>query len=422
MTVAVGQRPTRKLTASAVGTCMGAAPLGIGALYEFPMVHLAEEAAVDVILVGDSLGMVVLGHNSMVPVALDATGRHTRAVVRGAPKIHVIADMPFLTNHVDDGGTSEGGGRLIQEEGADPVKLEGRRTVVRRIRAPVDAGIPVCAHGGVTPEGGGALGVLRVEGAAAGRAPHVSEDAEAVAEAEADALILEAITAEPAVPVSERVSMPTIGIGAGANRDGQELLTDDLVRIEERFAPQFVKRSVDLAGVMRGAYAYAEGVRQPAPGAGAYLPSRSRGGPGSRRDAKRMGQGAPPAVTVVAEQREALDGQVPGLVPLAGAIHEGHASLTSGSAAENSATVVTVFVNPAQFADPDAFARYPKSLELHTTGTSIHGATSFFSPAVEKMDPTEPISGARSPVAAEVDGMRLIDNFELVSGVAGWAS
>jgi hypothetical protein len=243
-----------------------------------------------------------------------------------------------------------------------------------------------------------------------------------VAEAGADALILEAITAEPAAPVSERVSMPTIGIGDGANRDGQELLTDDLVRIGERFAPRFVKRSVDLAGAMRGAYAYAEGVRQRAPGAGAYLPSRSRGGPGSRRDAKRMGQGAPPAVTAVAEQREALDGQVPGLVPSVGAIHEGHASLTSGSAAENSATVVTVFVNPAQFADPDAFARYPKSLELHTTGTRIHGATSFFSPAVEKMDPTELIAVARSPVAAEVDGMRLIDNFELVSGVAGWAS
>ena len=269
MTAATGERPKRKLTVPGVRARKGATPLVMVALYDFSMARLAEAAGIDIILVGDSLGMVVLGHASTVPVTLDDIVRHTQAVVRGAPHTHVVADMPFLTYHVDDGRTVENAGRLIQEGGADAVKLEGGRTVAHRIRVLTDAGIPVCGHVGLTPQSAGALGGYKVQGATEAGARQVLEDAAAVAEAGAYALVLEAIPAEVAALVTERVAVPTIGIGAGAACDGQVLVAHDLLGLEERFAPRFAKRYAELAGVMRGAFAaYAEEVRQgafPAP-------------------------------------------------------------------------------------------------------------------------------------------------------------
>ncbi|MBA3415162.1 MAG: 3-methyl-2-oxobutanoate hydroxymethyltransferase [Chloroflexia bacterium] len=275
MTAAAGEqpgpkpKPRRKLTVPGVRAHKGATPLVMVALYDFSTARLAEAAGVDMILVGDSLGMVLLGHASTVPVTLDDIVRHTQAVVRGAPKTHVVADLPFLTYHIDDGRTVENAGRLIQEGGADAVKLEGGRVVARRVRALTDAGIPVCGHVGLTPQSAGALGGFKVQGATEAGARHVLADAEAVAEAGAYALVLEAIPAELGALVTERVDLPTIGIGAGPDCDGQVLLAHDLLGLEERFAPRFVKRYADLAGITRSAFAaYAEEVRQrtfPAP-------------------------------------------------------------------------------------------------------------------------------------------------------------
>ncbi len=262
MTAARAERPRRKLTVPGVRANKGTSPLVMVALYDFSMARLAEEAGVDMLLVGDSLGMVVLGLASTVPVTLDDIVRHTQAVVRGAPKTHVVADMPFLTYHVDDGRTIENAGRLIQEGGADAVKLEGGRTIARRIRLLVDAGIPVCAHIGLTPQSAGALGGYKVQGATDAGARQVLDDAEAVAEAGAYAMVLEAIPAEIGALVTERVSVPTIGIGAGPACDGQVLVAHDLLGLEERFAPRFVKRYVELAGVVRDAFSeYAGEVR-----------------------------------------------------------------------------------------------------------------------------------------------------------------
>jgi len=262
MTAATDERRRRKLTVPAIRGRKGATPLVMVALYDFPTARLAEAAGIDLILVGDSLGMVHLGHASTVPVTLDDIVRHAQAVVRGAPNTHVVADMPFLTYHVDDGRTIENAGRLIQEGGADAVKLEGGRRVAGRIRALTDAGIPVCAHVGLTPQSAGALGGFKTQATTAEGAREVLSDAEAVAEAGAYAMVLEAIPAEVATLVTERVPVPTIGIGAGAGCDGQVLVAHDLLGLEDRFQPRFVKRYAMLAETVRDAFAtYADEVR-----------------------------------------------------------------------------------------------------------------------------------------------------------------
>ena len=262
MGAATSERQGRKLTVPGIRSRKGTTPLVMVALYDFPMARLAEEAGVDLILVGDSLGMVHLGHASTVPVTLDDILRHTQAVVRGAPHTHLIADMPFLTYHVDDGRTIENAGRLIQEGGADAVKLEGGRRVAGRIRALTDAGIPVCAHVGLTPQSAGALGGFKAQGTTVEGAREVIADAEAVAEAGAYAMVVEAIPAEVAAVLSQRVPVPTIGIGAGGGCDGQVLVAHDLLGLEDRFQPRFVKRYAHLADATRGAFAaYADEVR-----------------------------------------------------------------------------------------------------------------------------------------------------------------
>lgn len=256
------ERPRRKLTVPTVRDRKGGPPLVMVALHDFPLARLAEEAGIDLILVGDSLGMVVLGLPSTVGVTLDDMVRHTQAVVRGAPHTHVVADLPFLTYHVDDGRTIENAGRLIQEGGADAVKLEGGRRIAGRIRALTDAGIPVCGHVGLTPQSAGMLGGFKVQGASEAGAREILADAEAVVAAGAYMVVVEAVPAEVAALVSERVAVPTIGIGAGNGCDGQVLVAHDLLGLEERFTPRFVKRYAALAGEIRTAFAaYAEEVR-----------------------------------------------------------------------------------------------------------------------------------------------------------------
>jgi 3-methyl-2-oxobutanoate hydroxymethyltransferase len=244
-----------KLTAPDVAARKGGEKLVMLAAYDFPTARLIERAGLDLILVGDSLGMVVLGYETTVPVTVDDILHHTRAVVRGAPRTHVVADLPFLSYHLGDAQTLENAGRLLQEGGADSVKLEGGRGVAGRIRALVDAGIPVMGHVGLTPQKVGVTGGFRVQGRDRATARQIVEDADAVVEAGAYALVLEAVPAELARLVTERVPIPTIGIGAGADCDGQVLVAADLLGLDDRTSFRFVRRYADLGATMTDAFA-----------------------------------------------------------------------------------------------------------------------------------------------------------------------
>jgi 3-methyl-2-oxobutanoate hydroxymethyltransferase len=245
----------RKLSAEAISERKGGPKLTMLAAYDYPTARLIEAAGVDIILVGDSLGMVVLGYDSTVPVTVDDILHHTRAVVRGAPNTHIVADMPFLSYHLSDTQAIENAGRLIQQGGADSVKLEGGRRIAERIQAIVDAGIPVMGHVGLTPQTAGKSGGFRVQGRDLASALAIVEDAEAIAATCVYSMVVEAVPADLGRIVTQRVSVPTIGIGAGADCDGQVLVSNDLLGIDSNLSLRFAKRYAELGPAMEGAFA-----------------------------------------------------------------------------------------------------------------------------------------------------------------------
>jgi 3-methyl-2-oxobutanoate hydroxymethyltransferase len=252
----------RKLTARAIAARKGGQRLVMLAAYDNPTARLIEAAGIDLILVGDSLGMAFQGQTSTIPVTVDDIVYHTRAVVRGAPNTHVVADLPFLSYHQSDAQALSTAGRLLQEGGADSVKLEGGVAMASRIRALVAAGIPVCAHIGLIPQSVGVTGGFRVQGRDLDSAKQVLADAVAVADAGAYAVVVEMVPAELAAMVTERIGIPTIGIGAGANCDGQVLVAPDLVGIDDRYSFKFVRRYAEVGKVMAEAFsAFADDVR-----------------------------------------------------------------------------------------------------------------------------------------------------------------
>jgi 3-methyl-2-oxobutanoate hydroxymethyltransferase len=237
--------------------------LSMVSVYDFPFARLAEEAGVDIILVGDSLGMVVQGHDSTVPVTLDDIIYHAKSVRRGAPRTHVVADLPFLTYHIDNAHAIENAGRLLQEGGADSVKLEGGQEVADRVAAIVRAGIPVMGHIGLTPQSAGALGGFKVQGRDVASARKILADAEAIARAGAFAMVVEVIPAELGGLITESVSIPTIGIGAGPSCDGQVLVGHDLLGLQERIIGRFAKVYANIGDDVREAFtSFANEVRE----------------------------------------------------------------------------------------------------------------------------------------------------------------
>ncbi|NMA69885.1 MAG: 3-methyl-2-oxobutanoate hydroxymethyltransferase [Desulfitobacterium sp.] len=213
--------------------------------YDYPSARWAEEAGVDMILVGDSLGNVVLGYDSTVPVTMEDMIHHTKAVRRGAPETFVVTDMPFMTYAtVED--ALRNGARIIQEGGADAVKLEGGEHFAPIVEALVNSGIPVVGHIGLTPQTTTQLGGFKVQGKDLESARRLLRDAEALDRAGIFALTLEAIPLEVAKTISEKISAPTIGIGAGSYCDGQVLVFHDMLGIFDRFKPKFVKVYADL--------------------------------------------------------------------------------------------------------------------------------------------------------------------------------
>ena len=214
--------------------------------YDYPTAVLVDQSPMDMILVGDSLGMVVLGYESTVPVTMEEMIHHTRAVVRGAANTFVVADLPFMSYQVSAEEAIRNAGRLIKEGGADAVKLEGGGSMADTVRAIVSAGIPVMGHLGLTPQTATMLGGLKVQARDAEAARTLLSDARALEKAGAFSLVLEAIPAPLAELVTSELSIPTIGIGAGAGCDGQVLVLHDALGLFQRFVPKFVKRYASL--------------------------------------------------------------------------------------------------------------------------------------------------------------------------------
>jgi 3-methyl-2-oxobutanoate hydroxymethyltransferase len=251
-----------KLTAHDIRARKGDPRLSMVSVYDFPFARLAEEAGIDILLVGDSLGMVVQGHDSTVPVTLDDIVYHAKAVRRGAARTHVVADLPFLTYHIDTGRAIENAGRLLQEGGADSVKLEGGQEIAERVAAIARAGIPVMGHIGLTPQSAGALGGFKVQGRDVASARKILDDARAIADAGAYAMVVEVIPAELGEMITASVPIPTIGIGAGAVCDGQVLVAHDMLGLQERIIGRFAKVYANVGDDVRRAFsAFAEEVR-----------------------------------------------------------------------------------------------------------------------------------------------------------------
>ena len=230
--------------------------------YDYPSAKAADAAGVDAILVGDSLGMVVLGYDDTLRVTMDDMLHHARAVARARTAAMRIGDLPFLSYQADVAEAVRNAGRFLADGGMDAVKLEGGRERAGTVRAIVEAGIPVMGHLGLTPQSIRALGGYRVQGATAEAARRVLDDALRLEDAGCFALVLEAIPDRVAALVTARLSIPTIGIGAGAACDGQVLVWHDLLGWEDRIAPRFVKRYAAMAGEAREALgAYAADVR-----------------------------------------------------------------------------------------------------------------------------------------------------------------
>jgi 3-methyl-2-oxobutanoate hydroxymethyltransferase len=231
--------------------------------YDFPSGRIADEAGVELVLVGDSAGMVVLGNESTVPVTMDELLMLTRAVVRGAKRPLVIADMPFGSFQASDESAVDNAVRFVKEAGADAVKLEGAGPTLSRVQAIVGAGVPVMGHVGLTPQSATMLGGFKAQGRTAEKAERLYEDALALEAAGCFSIVLEAVPAPVAARVTEALEVPTIGIGAGADCDGQVLVWHDLLGLYAGKAPRFVKRYADLAGEARRALeAYVEDVRE----------------------------------------------------------------------------------------------------------------------------------------------------------------
>jgi 3-methyl-2-oxobutanoate hydroxymethyltransferase len=229
--------------------------------YDHPSARLASEAGVDLILVGDSAGNNVLGYDSTVPVSMDEAVILTAAVARARPRALVIGDMPFGSYQASDAEAVANAVRFIKA-GADAVKLEGAGPMVARVRAIVDAGIPIMGHLGLTPQTATNLGGMKAQARTATAARQLLHDARQLEMAGCFSLVLEAVPAQVAARVTASLSIPTIGIGAGPGCDGQVLVWHDLLGINEGVAPRFVKRYADVAGeIRRGLTAFAADVR-----------------------------------------------------------------------------------------------------------------------------------------------------------------
>jgi len=231
--------------------------------YDYPSARLADQAGIPILLVGDSLGMVVLGYDSTIPVTMEDMLHHLKAVVRGSQRSMVVVDLPFMTYQVDPSQALINAARLVQEGGAQAVKLEGGEKIADTVRRIVDAGIPVMGHIGLTPQSVHALGGYRVQGRKRNEAAQLLKDAHALEEAGAFAVVLELVPSSLARLISERLNIPTIGIGAGADCDGQVQVMHDMLGLYTDFVPKHTKAYASLASTIEDAFTrYVQDVKE----------------------------------------------------------------------------------------------------------------------------------------------------------------
>lgn len=243
-----------KVTVPELRARKGGAKIAMVTAYDYTMARLVDEAGVDMVLVGDSLGMVVQGLANTIPVSLDEMAYHCRAVARGLGHAHLVGDLPFMSYQVSPAQAVESSGKLMKEGLCESVKLEGGEDVAEHVYRIVRAGIPVVGHVGLTPQSVHALGGFKVQGRGEGAAEKLLRDSRALEQAGAFALVLEAIPPDLAAMVTREVSIPTIGIGAGAGCDGQVLVCTDLLGLVRGHMPKFAKHFAELGDAAVSAF------------------------------------------------------------------------------------------------------------------------------------------------------------------------
>jgi 3-methyl-2-oxobutanoate hydroxymethyltransferase len=250
-----------KTTAPAIRARKGGERITVLTAYDFPVAAILDEAGIDVVLVGDSVGNVVLGYPNTLPVTVEEMIHHTKAVSRAVKNALVVIDMPFMSYHESIEQARRNAGRMIKESGAEAVKVEGGKRMAPTIRAITEIEIPVMAHVGLTPQSVNAFGGFKVQGKGSAEDALI-EDALAVEEAGAFAVVLEGVPREAAKRITGMISIPTIGIGAGPDCDGQVLVVNDLLGLAGQLRPKFVKAYVNLGEqIAQGVKQYIEEVR-----------------------------------------------------------------------------------------------------------------------------------------------------------------
>jgi 3-methyl-2-oxobutanoate hydroxymethyltransferase len=264
-----GKRPARKITVPEIRARKGGPPLAMVTAYDFTMARLFDEGGADLLLVGDSLGMVVQGHPTTLPVTVEEICYHGRAVARGAQHAHVVGDMPFMSFQVSAEKAVENAGKLMKDGAFESVKLEGGEEIAEHVRRIVMAGIPVMGHIGLTPQSVHAMGGFKVQGKSDEAVERLLDGARALEDAGAYAIVLEAIPPDVAEEVTALVSVPTIGIGAGPACDGQVLVCYDMLGMYPDLRPKFAKRFAEVgAQIIDATRAYVSEVQDrtfPAP-------------------------------------------------------------------------------------------------------------------------------------------------------------
>jgi 3-methyl-2-oxobutanoate hydroxymethyltransferase len=225
-------------------------PLTMVTCYDYPMAYLVEGAGIDIVLVGDSLGMTILGYDSTLPVTMTDMIRHAAAVRRGTPNSWLIGDMPYMSYQASDESAVLNAGRFMAEAGCDGIKLEGGQEVVPRVKAIVAAGIPVMGHLGLTPQSVSSLGGFRLQGKSARQAKKIVDDAKALEEAGAMAILLELVPAQVCSLITERAGIPIISLGSGPHAHGQLLIFHDMFGLYPKFTPKMAKKFGDAGKVI----------------------------------------------------------------------------------------------------------------------------------------------------------------------------